>query len=89
MSWCRLASRCSAVPCALGDGCPGSDVYIYEHVDGFFHCCFCRLFPEADFRCDTKAEMFAHIAAHVAAGHHVNESLRLRAEAQDVDGFFG
>lgn len=57
---------------------PGeSDVYLYEHVDNYVHCCMCRLEDdgkdgcEADGRFYDDASAVAHLKAHEAAGHRV------------------
>lgn len=84
MSWTRFGSKCTGtiVPHPANDvcppdTCPGSDVYVYHHVDGGFACCMCRLLedPLGEFRVDTEDEMIAHLHEHVAAGHHVRPSI--------------
>lgn len=77
MSWCRFGSHCrNTIPefevNAECKDCPGSSLYIYEGAK--LTCCMCASDLE-DFECDTAAEMFAHILAHDAAGHHVRRSL--------------
>lgn len=88
MSWVRKASKCNQgwpfreEPCHLGDdACPGSDVYVYEHVDGGIVCCMCDLAsgPFDKFVTADDAGMRAHLRDHVAAGHHVAAML-LREE---------
>ncbi len=90
MSWCRWGSPCDFtfpmglykedVACAE-KGCPGSDLYIYES-DAGIECCACRLtggWEGPDFTAKTPEEMADHIEEHVAAGHHVRQSLRKNA----------
>lgn len=56
MSWTRFST-------------PGSDVYIFENVGGFIHCCACWL--DGDARFTEPAPLRAHMEAHKAAGHGV------------------
>jgi hypothetical protein len=101
MSWCRWGSPCwnTAAPQYVVDVactvCPGSDVYVYD--GGRLTCCSCRFGPDDlengghfDFECDTEAEMYAHLLAHDAAGHHVRKSLlaRARGEEPEVTAFW-
>lgn len=59
-----------------------SDVYIFDHVDGFIECCACCLDPvDADsFKAKNVEEMIEHVQVHRAAGHlvpdYVEEALR-------------
>ncbi len=55
-------------------GIPDSDVYVYEHVDGWFECCMCRLREANDDHCaDTPGQMVEHLLEHRRAGHAVPE----------------
>lgn len=69
MSYCRFSE---------------ADVYIFEHVGGFWQCCACALVEEdwGSVDCDTREEMLKHIALHREAGHYVPEHVdeRLREE---------
>ena len=48
------------------------DVYVFEHVDGFICCMWCKLAPGLDnYHAATAAEMDAHLCEHEAAGHSV------------------
>jgi len=49
----------------------GSDVYVYEHCDGGFECCGCKLHPKGPWRYDTLEDMIYHLAQHKKAGHFV------------------
>lgn len=75
MSYCRWATD--------------SDVYVYEHVAGYFVCCLCSL-EDRDDRDDavmtTRSETIAHLAEHAAAGETVPPSAteRLRAEIATI-----
>lgn len=97
MSWCRWGSPCDFtlppglykvdVACAE-NGCPGSSLYIYEGFDNAIHCCACRLqTDDSDFVAKTEDEMLDHIEAHVAAGHHVRQSLRRGASREYVEAY--
>jgi hypothetical protein len=79
MSWVRWGSKCdqgypfrqSACSAAPAE-CLGSFVYVWESAEGFE--CGCG-FDDAtahwtSFKCQTKAEMIAHLKAHVARGDH-------------------
>ncbi len=46
-----------------------SDVYLYHDIDGYYHCCGCKL--SGDARLETLAEALAHLEAHRKAGHKV------------------
>lgn len=59
-----------------------SDVYVYDHVDGWLACTICRLnplgpgrmFPD-DFQAfNSTQEMLDHLAVHIKAGHKVPPS---------------
>lgn len=70
--------------CRFGE----ADVYIFEHVGGFWQCCACALlaeegaeeFASADFA--TREELLEHIDKHRKAGHYVPEDVdeRLKEE---------
>jgi len=69
-------------------GCPGSSLYVYEGDK--FTCCCCALTivneahgDHGDFKCDTEAEMLAHLLEHDAAGHHVRRSLLEQARGRE------
>ena len=49
-----------------------SDVYVYEHVDGYYCCCMCALEDCRDHH-ETPAafDMAEHLRDHRRAGHHV------------------
>ena len=105
MSWIRWGSPCDfTIPIGLyqvdvdcvENGCPGSDLYIYESDDGF-HCCACRFSPgdvidSQDYIAKTAEQMENHIMEHIAAGHHTRQSLRKDREptiaARYKGGFF-
>lgn len=69
MSYCRFSE---------------ADVYIFEHVDGYFQCCACPLESEvfASFDCNTKQEMLEHIKEHRKVGHYVPEHVDETLEAE-------
>jgi hypothetical protein len=83
MSWVRKGSRChQGYPFREDAGCPpdtcpGSDVYVFENVEGHVECCMCDLAEGAwgRFKAATVPEMVEHLRAHIAAGHHVPVSL--------------
>jgi hypothetical protein len=82
VSWVRFGSKChQGFPfresaCSFEpEPCPGSDVYVYEDTGGGITCCGCRLLTRASHNVKTEAEMRAHLAQHVRAGHHVPMSL--------------
>lgn len=51
-----------------------SDVYVYLDVNGYLRCCACLLDgPNKSEAFFTTADMLAHLAQHVAAGHKVPE----------------
>jgi hypothetical protein len=97
MSWCRWGSPCdftfpigvykADVECAA-NGCPGSDLYIYEDCDDRFICCGCRFNPDDEFVAKSVDEMLDHIEAHHLAGHHVRQSL-LRGKSEISEEFKG
>ena len=87
MSWCRFGSRCWAtIPVLVAnvsckEDCPGSDLYVFEHVSGSFVCDMCLLDSKGRrFEAATEEAMLDHIEQHVAAGHHVRPSLRRGAD---------
>lgn len=60
------------------------DLYIYHSVDGGLVCCACRLLGEngENFRAFKRSDMIAHIEAHVAAGHDVQEYVVKELQAE-------
>lgn len=66
-----------------------SDVYIYEHVDGFIECCGCWLvdwgtegFPQLK----TPREALAHLDLHEEAGYDIGGARRrIEKEYTDLD----
>jgi len=79
MSWVRWGSPCwASIPkyeCnERCENCPGSSVYVYEDTEDKIVCC------GDDFKCDTEAEMVAHLKEHKAKGDHVRPSLILSDE---------
>ena len=58
----------------------GSDVYVFDDVEGGITCCACRLGRSHEYNSD-EAGMIAHLLEHREAGHTVPESTldRLRA----------
>jgi hypothetical protein len=48
-----------------------SDVYLYEHVDGFIECSACRFDDPWIVQLNSLDEALAHVAKHRAAGHIV------------------
>jgi hypothetical protein len=53
----------------------GSQVYVYDDVDGGITCDTCALAATdtewPSFNCATRSEMAAHLVLHRAAGHNV------------------
>ena len=85
VSWTRWSSPCDRTmpqfkvdeEC-VANGCPGSDIYVWENVGGFK----CGCSPNNDavvFFCETEQEMNAHIVEHHQKGDHVRRSLLVRA----------
>ena len=77
MSWVRFGNLCrySLPPQEMDqhcENCPGSSVYVYEHVEGGFICEGC------DFKAAEDAGMVAHLQQHQAQGDHIRPSLLLR-----------
>lgn len=70
--------------CRFGE----ADVYIFEHVGGFFQCCACSLtegdWESADF--GTREEMLEHIAKHREAGDYVPEHVDAQLRREIADG---
>ena len=71
--------------CRFGDD---SDVYLYEHVDGFYECCSCRLMKfekglPFDMHESKKllnlSEVLAHLLKHKKKGHKVPDYAFKRA----------
>lgn len=98
MSWCRWGSPCDFtfppglyqvdVDCAK-NGCKGSSLYIYEQGDNEFCCCWCILRDDDRDFVGNEDEMLAHIDEHVAAGHHVRQSLRKGADLTVAEKYRG
>jgi hypothetical protein len=66
--------------------CPGSSVYVYEHVNGQYVCDWCSLrSDDEDATFPTEDAMVEHLRAHVAAGNHVRRSLLLSDEERLAD----
>ena len=62
------------------------DVYVYESVNGYFTCDFCRLQEKwgVSFDSRTRSGMIAHLEEHIKAGHDVPAGAiaRLREEIE-------
>lgn len=70
-----------------------SDVYIFEHANGFIQCCGC-LITEAEppewagfYNAQTAREMIHHIYQHMSIGHKVPDRCleRINKEHPDLD----
>lgn len=70
MSYSRFASE----EAVKKYGVPRSDVYIFEHVDGYMNCAACLLVK--DFRATEVQDMLDHLDEHEAAGHIIPPDLR-------------
>jgi len=71
VSWVRWGSFCTfaGYPWVKWchpdyDYCPGSSVYVFEHVAGGFECCGCK-------HTETEEQMVEHLREHAAKGEHV------------------
>lgn len=69
-----------------------SDVYIYEHANGFIECCGCILTePESDeivgfARLDTPREAISHLEEHQNAGYNIGNAIqRIKDTYEDLD----
>jgi hypothetical protein len=70
-----------------------SDVYIFEHAEGFIQCCGCSIIEPDDYEIvgfanlNTAREALAHLDAHVALGHKVPQKAfeRIREEHENLD----
>lgn len=68
-----------------------SDVYIYEHANGFIECCGCLITePEPPewagfYKANTAREILHHIYAHLSLGHKVPERCIKRIEDEHPD----
>lgn len=69
-----------------------SDVYIYEHANGFIECCGCILTePESDeivgfARLATPREAISHLEEHQDAGYDVGTAIiSIRNRYEDLD----
>jgi hypothetical protein len=49
----------------------GSQVYVYEHVDGWIECCGCALAAGTCGKFYTRGACITHLRDHEAAGHRV------------------
>lgn len=67
-----------------------SDVYIFEHVNGFIECCGC-LFSDWDDsepfpQLKTPREALTHLYKHIDAGHDIGKAaVRIIKEYPDLD----
>jgi hypothetical protein len=53
-------------------GQDGSDVYVYMHISGSYHCCGCKLHLEfGTVAFDEAHEIIDHLVDHYEAGHTV------------------
>ncbi len=88
MSWIRFGGTCEGVGSACShqpDGeCPGSSVYVFDNSDGYVECCACPLVRPSPWL-KSADEMYEHLRAHAAAGHHVPMRY-LSAEADAAAG---
>jgi hypothetical protein len=70
-----------------------SDVYIFEHADGFIQCCGCSITEPEDYEwvgyanLNTAREALAHLDEHVALGYKVPQRTfeRIREAHGDLD----
>lgn len=70
-----------------------SDVYVYEHANGFIECCGCHLTAPEEYedvgfaRLSTAREALAHLDWHVREGDKVPRRAfdRIREEHLDLD----
>jgi hypothetical protein len=68
----------------------GSDVYLFDHESGYLTCWWCDLGHANEvehWRTTDLNEMFSHLAAHRAAGHHVPEYVEDEMRADFPDGY--
>lgn len=70
-------------------GCDGSDVYVYQAVDGDYRCQGCRLMPRASliWHCNRPKQMIEHLREHQARGDSVPESALERLWSEVTKGF--
>jgi len=47
------------------------DLYLYQHVDGYFLCCRCKLEDGWDWISEEPLDVLDHLKAHRDAGHTV------------------
>jgi hypothetical protein len=68
---------------------PGSDIYLYMHVDGYLECNSCSLAapPQHSFRGHNTGEMISHLGEHLSAGHRVPGHVIPELLADDDDNF--
>lgn len=64
-------------------GWDGSDLYLYEHVDGFIECSACRFDDPWIVRLDSLQDALDHIAKHREAGHTVVPGLEVAVMAEN------
>ena len=77
MSYCRFARD--------------SEIYLFEHCDGFIECCMCSL-ATGSFSAElhTRSAAIEHVKAHIQAGDKVPEDVipslqeRIREEGDEV-----
>lgn len=70
-----------------------SDVYIFEHANGFIQCCGCSITEPEDHEwfgfanLNTAREALAHLDEHVALGHKVPQRAfeRIREKHENLD----
>ena len=52
-----------------------SDIYFFPNVSGKFDCFWCPLHKAVSWSSRSKAMVFIHLVAHMAAGHKVPRSV--------------
>jgi hypothetical protein len=70
-----------------------SDVYVYEHANGFIECCGCSITEPTEweqvgfFHANTAQEILDHLDLHIKEGHLVPELCieRIRQEHPDLN----
>ena len=68
-----------------------SDVYIFEHANGFIQCCGCQLADDIDsdewlLSLPTPREALKHLDAHEQAGHDIGGARRrIEKEYENLD----
>lgn len=69
MSYCRVNLNGR-----VNEHAEWSDVYVFEHVGGWFECCGCIIKDPnrmKNFVCDYRSSMLTHLFEHIKAGHEV------------------